>query len=106
MHLINRRLRVLLIRLGDENTLPERTAQNLSELMGQLRDAAERLPNLPSGNPESAKAAVEYHNHVKALSQILPTIQGRLMAERGRLEAQRSQMAGARAWAQASKHSL
>ena len=68
--------------------------------------ASECLRHLP---PQSeirisiAKEALEYRSNLEKLKHFLPDLQGRLLAERARLETARNHVAAAAAWARASK---
>lgn len=85
---------------------PEHMAALLSELLragAGLR--AEPLP--PKGvDPELDAELDEYRRHVERLRELLPFLHRQLLAERARLEAQRTRVRSAAEWARASRQTL
>jgi hypothetical protein len=79
-----------------------------TELLAELQRAATCLRTLPSAvrNAKMALEVVEYRSHVQQLGKILPSVQGRLLIEKVRLETARMHTATAAAWAQGSKTTL
>lgn len=59
-----------------------------------------------SADPQLGKELSEYRNYVEQLVRVLPSVSGRLLTEKARLEAARAQVAKTAAWAQASKKTL
>ena len=108
---INRRLSFCLAGMMADSgepavATPEQMAALLSELLraGALL-RAEPLP-LPGSNPELDIELDQYRRNVERLRDLLPSLHGALLAERSRLEAQRSRMQSAAAWARASRQTL
>jgi hypothetical protein len=107
----NRRLRVLLDSMIPYKAqpliaTPEQMAALLSELLragAGLR--AEPLPARGS-DPELDVEADQYRRHVERLRELLPSIHRQLLAERARLEAQRTRVRSAAQWARASRQTL
>ena len=62
----------------------------------------------PDGVPDAEleKELCEYRNNIEKLAQVLPSAQGRLLAEKARLENAQSHVAATNAWAQANKNTL
>jgi hypothetical protein len=85
---------------------PEQMAALLSELLrAGVALRAEPLP--PKGNDPELDAEMErYRSHVERLRDLLPSIHSQLLAERARLEGQRSRVQSAAAWARASRQTL
>jgi len=83
--------------------------QELSDLLAQLLRAGECLRRLPA-HLETAAAlqqeSLEYRRNLEKLRDFLPGLQGRLLAEKARLEGAKAQVAAAAAWARASKKTL
>lgn len=107
---VNRNLRSAMARLRPEQTHCLAIGpQDFSDILRQLLRAAECLRH-PPAHPEArvalAEEALEYRRNLEALKQFLPDLQGRLLAERARLETERSQVAAATAWAGASRKFL
>lgn len=75
----------------------------LSRVGGRLR--AEPLPAKGS-DPELDAELDEYRCHVERLRELLPSIHRQLLAERARLEAQRTRVRSAAEWARASRQTL
>jgi hypothetical protein len=102
---VNENLRSALVRLRPEQTqCSSIKPEELSALVAELRRAAEcvRTPQAQS----EATAALEYRRNLDRLRQILPGLHLRLLAEKSQLEAARTQVAAADAWACASKKTL
>jgi hypothetical protein len=87
-------------------TTPEHLAALLSELLRAgtgLR--AEPLP-AKGQDPELDAELENYRTHVEQLRELLPGIHSQLLAERARLEAQRTRVQSAAEWARASRQTL
>jgi hypothetical protein len=85
---------------------PAQMAALLSELLqagGTLR--LEPLP-APGIDPEFDRELAAYRRHVERLRDLLPSLHRQLLAERSRLEAQRSRVQSAAQWARASRQTL
>jgi len=59
-----------------------------------------------AGNPDIVAQLKLYRRHLEELGEVLPRIQGRLLAERARLEGEQSHLAAASAWVQANQKTL
>jgi hypothetical protein len=78
----------------------------LSELLrAGMGLRAEPLP-ARGFDPELDEEIDQYRRHVEHLRDLLPSIHRQLLAERARLEAQRSRVQAAAAWARASRQTL
>ncbi|HKM85016.1 MAG TPA: hypothetical protein VJW96_02345 [Terriglobales bacterium] len=104
---VNGNLRSALIRLRPERMhCSTIKAQDFSDILSQLRRAAECLRRLPS-HSEAATAleqeSLEYRSNLEKLRHFLPDVQGRLLAEKSRLETARNHLAAAASWDRASK---
>jgi hypothetical protein len=80
-----------------------------TDLLQELRSAAEHLRGLPpaiAGSADTAADIAEYRKNLEQLERILPWVQGRLLIEKARLQTLQSHMAAARAWAEASRTTL
>lgn len=85
---------------------PEHMAALLAELLragATLR--AEALPTKGSDR-ELDTELDEYRRHVERLRELLPSIHRQLLAERARIEAQRTRVRSAAEWARASRQTL
>jgi hypothetical protein len=107
----NRRLRFWLDRMiaqpGQPAVVtPEPMAALLSELLSA--GAGLRAQPIPSkGNdPELDGELEKYRFNVERLRELLPSIHSQLLAERGRLGAQRTRVQSAAEWARASRQTL
>ncbi|HTR26011.1 MAG TPA: hypothetical protein VMI10_18705 [Terriglobales bacterium] len=100
---INAHLRGVLIWLRPERKhCTAVTPQDFMAILEQLmRAAALRDSSRPSRELE--KEILEYRDNLKELKRMLPDLQGRLLAERARLETTRSHLAAAAIWAKARK---
>ena len=106
----NEYLHTALIRLGPEQKhCSTIRPQDFFDIMSQLLRASECLHGLP---PDSAlassleKEALAYRGNLEKLKNFLPDLHARLLAEKTRLETAQLHLAGAAAWAQASKKTL
>ncbi len=110
LRLTNARLRAVLV--GWQTTageLPSVQPLVLTDLLNDLRQAAECLRAIPpdsAPDAELAKEISDYRDNVQQLEQCLPTIQIRMLAERARIESARSHLAAAAAWADGRKRIL
>jgi len=82
-------------------------AQISSLLSGMLaaRAALQSQP-LPADDCELQAAFEQYRRQLQRLSDLLPAIHRALLAEHARIEAQRSRLRSAAAWAGASRQTL
>ena len=105
----NHSLRARLARLPVEHHIPPAIAHTeIADLRAELLRATDCLRNLSIAglDAEVATEISEYRRNVQQLGKILPSIQGRLLIEKARLETARTHMAKAAAWAQGSKKTL
>jgi len=102
----NRKLRNLLIRLREAQT--DAVPAILTELMDELVRASDLLRAPAEHGPDAylEQQINQYCDNIKQLQEMLPAIQGRLIAERARLENIRSHLAAAANWAQTSRKTL
>ncbi|MGP0099364.1 MAG: hypothetical protein ACLPHI_20180 [Terriglobales bacterium] len=105
---VNQNLRAALL-----NLRPERKhcsaikPQDFSDILSQLLRAAETLRCPPADTEAAAALRKETHEYRRILEKLkcfLPDLQGRLLAEKSRLQAVRSQVAATAAWADARKN--
>jgi hypothetical protein len=109
LRLANRRVRELMARLGPPAGGPAAVHQDLEELLHELTRAAEWLRGVSPDSMregELAKEVSDYRSSMERLQQMLPKIQGRLLAEKARLESERSHLGAAENWAKTSKNTL
>ena len=87
-------------------TTPEQMAALLSELL--RAGAVLRVGPLPAkgSDPELESELHEYRLHVERLKAFLPSIHHQLLAERARLEIQRTRVRSIADWARASRQTL
>jgi hypothetical protein len=93
-------------RLQDEQ-LPSRL--DFSDLQNELTTLAESLQQLAAGGAHAAEISAEaaaYRGSMEELQQLLPRIEGRLLAERARLENEIAHLGAAANWAGASRKTL
>jgi hypothetical protein len=107
----NRRLHFLLDTLAPKFGPPVTAApEHMAALLSQLLHAGAGLraePILARGqDPELDAEIAQYRSHVERLRELLPFIHSQLLAERQRLEAQRSRVRSAAEWARASRQTL
>jgi hypothetical protein len=103
---VNQKLRVGLNRFRPEHaSCLAIQPQELSELRQAIHHAAESMATLPTDlrNSELENEILQYKLNLEKLSLLLPSFQGRMLAERIRLETALKMVAGAAAWAQTSK---
>ncbi len=80
--------------------------ESLTGLLEELRQTAKLLGKVPSGPPletEWERALSDYRSHAQQLEKLLPGVQGRLLAEKARLESARAHLAAAAAWMEGQK---
>ena len=109
----NGRLRTLFLRLqGVESGAAPISARELSALRAQMKLVVKEWRRRPVDSADAASSAAlraqfgEYREQLQQLRQLLPTIQVRLLVEKARLEARRTHLMAAAAWAQASSETL
>ena len=100
---INGYLRLALVGLQPERRhCSTITPQDFTAILNQLLRAGSLGDHFES-SVEVEKELLEYRGNLEKLKQLLPDLQGRLLAEKARLENALSQLASAEVWAQASK---
>ena len=110
LRLANSSLRAWLVRLRAEPMgLTEIQAKDLHDLLAELLRASGALQSGRRESPADAELEAEiaeYRSHLEALSKVLPNVQGRLLAERARLQIEQAQLAARKAWAEASRRTF
>ncbi len=103
---VNVYLRRMLVRFHPERRHCFTIApQDFVAILDQLLRSASSRNSLES-TPEFEQELLDYRDNLEELRRLLPDLQGRLLAERARLESARSQLAAAVVWADASKTTL
>lgn len=83
------------------------TPQDFSDLRRQIQRGAECISSLGADTIAATQwEANAYRNHLESLQQFLPDLQGRLLAEKSRLEVARDRVAATTAWARASQKTI
>ncbi len=87
---------------------PAVTPEQMAALLSELMRAGEWMRN---GQPQSRTRDVEetireYRGQLERIRDLLPTIHRQLLAERARIESERSRVKCAAAWAQASRRTF
>ena len=103
----NDKLRQLLETLGPADVSPTLNTQDVAAVFTEVMQVGEWLRDGLARNAEGpmANELARYHQHLEQLRQILPRIHGHLLTERARLEAERTHLEAAAAWARfARKH--
>jgi len=107
---VNHSLRARLARLlGGHNRPAVIAPTEFTDLLSELLRASDGLRGMPTATAADAELASEiseYRRNVEQLGKILPSVQGRLLVEKVRLQTLQSHMTAAKAWAQASKETL
>lgn len=104
----NCRLQQLLEILGPAQESSAVNPQHMAAVFAEVMRVGEWLRNGLARNAEGrmAEELARYHRHLAQLRQLLPRIHGQLLTERARLEAERTHLEAAAAWARsARKHS-
>ena len=107
---VNQNLHARLVRLlGGPNRPATIAPTEFTDLLAELLRAADCLRGMPAAGAVDADLAAEiseYRNNVEKLVKVLPSVQGRLLVEKARLQTLQSHMTAAKAWAQASQKTL
>jgi hypothetical protein len=105
---VNACLRAALTRMQPEqNHCSAITPQDFSDLRGHIQRGADCVSGLGrDATPASQTEATAYRSHLENLQQFLPDLQGRMLAERSRLEAARDQVTATTAWVRASQKTI
>jgi hypothetical protein len=108
LRLANTSLRAWLVRLRAEPiALSPVQASDLQDLLAELLRASGclRTGEQPTGTELESEIA-EYRTNLESLAKVLPSVQGRLLAERARIQIEQSHIAARKAWAEASRRTL
>ncbi len=107
---VNADLRARLARLQPEQNEPWLVkAEDLSELQAVISRAANLRRDIAPDSPpdeELRKEISDYRSNVEELAKILPSVQGRLLAEKARLQDAQSHVAAIGAWVRANSETL
>lgn len=96
-----------LIRQQDAVKPSPATPQQMAGLLSELMRAGQRLRALPAQKePELEYELNRYRKNVARLHTLLPSIQSTLLAERARLEQERSRVESAAVWVRGSRQTL
>lgn len=111
LHETNQRLSQQLDRMSAKCEFPGAAAsQVVGALLAELMRTGAKLraPAQPAAgtDPEFEQELRQYRVHVERLREFLPTIHGQLLAERERIEQQRTRLLSAAQWATASRRTL
>jgi hypothetical protein len=106
----NTSLRSALVRFrSEQEQCSNITAEDFSSLLSEIVHAADCLQH-QSAPPEAAeavkRATLEYRTNLETLKELLPQLQGNLLAEKSRLETAQAHVASAAAWARGSTTTL
>jgi hypothetical protein len=101
---INKNLKSALVRLRPERQhCSAIKPMELSDLRSAILQAADCMRAIsPQAVPELKHESLEYRSNLQQLKQLLPDFQVRLLTEKSRLEAAKSHVAAAAAWAGAN----
>jgi hypothetical protein len=90
-----------------ESRPPVASPKQIAGLLAELMRAGERLRTLPAlHSPELQQELARYRKNVERLRDLLPSIQRSLLAERARLEQERSRLESAADWIRGSRQTL
>jgi hypothetical protein len=110
LRLANTSLRAWLVRLHAEPVaLTQIQASDLQNLLAELLRTSGCLRTGSAGATpgiELENEIAEYRTNLESLAKALPSVQGRLLAERARIQVEQSHMAARKAWAEASRRTL
>ena len=83
------------------------TPRQIGTLLSELMRAGQWLRNLPEQkDPQLEQELKAYRANVERLRDLLPTIHRGLLAEKARLEQERTRVAGAAEWLKRSRQTL
>jgi hypothetical protein len=106
----NRHMRFWLDSISQQGPPAAATPEHMAALLSELLRAGAglRAEPLPANglDPELDAEIHEYRRQVERLRDLLPSIHRQLLAERARLEAQRTRVRSAAEWARASRQTL
>ena len=83
----------------------ESRQEDLAAVLSEILQVGEWLARheFPAGDPELARELSHYRIHLEQMRDLMPVLHAELLTERARLEAERSHLESASAWAEASK---
>lgn len=104
---VNRNLRMAMFRLRPEHTrvsmLSPRDFLDLRNQVSQAGSCLQLLPTIAEAGAEVREELLGYRYNLEKLMHLLPAVQVRLVSEKSRLLAARTQAAAASHWAQARR---
>jgi len=108
LRVVNQNLRAGLARLQSEQDRPTAiAATEFADLLAEIVCATDCLRGGGlTAAPEWEKEKSQFRSNLEQLAKVLPSVSGRLLAEKARLEAARAHVAKAAAWAQARAKTL
>jgi hypothetical protein len=110
LRLANTSLRAWLVRLRAEPVaLSPIQANDLQELLAELLRTSGCLrtgSTVATLNAELENEIADYRTNLESLAKVLPSVQGRFLAERARLQIEQSHIAARKAWAEASRRTF
>jgi hypothetical protein len=110
LRLANTSLRAWLVRLKAQPiALSPIQAQDLHDLLAELLSNSICLRTGSAGaatSTELENEIADYRTNLESLAKILPSVQGRFLAERARLQIEQGHIAARKAWAEASRRTL
>ncbi len=82
------------------------TPKHLAGMLTEMLEVGERLKDRSAreNDPEVARAVRDYRGHLEHLRTLMPSLHAQLLTERVRLEAERSHLEAASAWAGSSRN--
>ncbi len=82
-------------------------ASDLQDLLAELlrTSGCLRTGEQPTGTELESEIA-DYRTNLESLAKVFPSVQGRLLAERARIQIEQSHIAARKAWAEASRRTL
>ena len=110
LRLANTSLRAWLVRLSAEPiALSPIQAKDLHELLAELLRTSGCLRAGCAGTHadlELEGEIADYRTNLESLAKVLPSVQGRFLVERARLQIEQAHIAARKAWAEASRRTL
>jgi hypothetical protein len=109
LRLANIKLRAGLARLQPELNGAPVTQKDLADLRAALLCASDLwrvIAKDPVPDPDVKKVTSEYWSTVEQLAQILPSVYGRLLMEKSRLQVAQAHVTATAAWAQTNQETL
>ena len=106
---VNQRLRSQLASLAGKRTpgaIAPGVFPDLLQTVGNANACRREFSSNPATDPEWENEISEFRHHLELLATILPSLSGRLLAEKARLEVAKAHVAKAAAWAEARAKTL